>query len=103
MNQTCENGKKTLNFGPDFGPNLVSMFFVLTVLDVTYCSKLSLYVISRKTNKPSLRKWQKKNSFGPDFGPFNPNLGLKTFLMHFTPNRCLTLLQAIIACNCKGN
>ena len=32
---------------------------VLPLLDVTHCCKLSLYVISRKTNKSNLRKWQK--------------------------------------------
>ena len=38
------------------------------------CSKVSSYVISRKTNDPNLKKWQKLN-FGPDFGLFGTNLG----------------------------
>ena len=63
MNEIWENGKK-LNFGPDFGlfdPNLgLSFFFqVLHLLIVTYCSKLSSYVIQRKTNESNTRKWQK--------------------------------------------
>ena len=42
---------------------------VLPLLDITHCCKLSLYAISRKTNKSNLRKWKKKkNSFRPDFG-----------------------------------
>ena len=42
---------------------------VLPLLDVIDCCKLSSYAISRKTNKPKLRKWQKKPSFGPKVGP----------------------------------
>ena len=64
--------KKT-NFGPNFGlydPNLPlppKIFFswVLPLLDVIHCCKLSLYEISRKTNEPSLRKWQ------PNFACFD--------------------------------
>ena len=33
---------------------------VLPLLVVRYCSKLSSYAISRKTNEPNWRKWQKK-------------------------------------------
>ena len=56
MHQTWENGKKT-NLGPDIGPfgtNLVSQIFS------TRCSTLlqTLYVISRKANESSLKKWQ---------------------------------------------
>ena len=48
-----------------FGPDLVLNFFlwVLCLLDVRHCCKLSLYAISRTTNEPNLRKWQK-----PSFG-----------------------------------
>ena len=55
MNQTWENDKKP-SFWPDFGPfgqNLAS-----PLLDVRHCCKLSLYIISRKTNESNLRKWQ---------------------------------------------
>ena len=47
------------------------------LLDVRHSCKLSLYAISRKTNKPNLRKWQKKPSFGPNFDPFSQNSGQK--------------------------
>ena len=30
----------------------------------------------------------KKPSFGPDFGPFAPNLGSKNFFMDFALTRC---------------
>ena len=68
MNQTWENGKKT-NFGPNFdsfGPNLGYNFFswVLPLLDVRHCCKLSFYTISKKANDPNWRKWQKKLILG---------------------------------------
>ena len=45
-----------------FGPNLFPKIFlwVLPLLHVRNCCKLSLYVISRKTNEPNLKKWKKK-------------------------------------------
>ena len=66
--QTWENGLKP-NFRPDFGsfgPNLGLHFFsyVLRLLDVRHCYKLSLYRISRKTNEPNFRKWKKKLILG---------------------------------------
>ena len=54
---------KKSSFGPDFGsfdPNLVpknSFLWILPLLDVRNCCKLSLYAISRKINEPNLRKW----------------------------------------------
>ena len=50
---TLENDEK-LNFGPDFGPcsSNLDPQWVLPLLDVRYCRKLSLYVISRKTYNP---------------------------------------------------
>ena len=62
-NQTWKMTKKP-NFGPDFdtfglfAPNLAPKPFlwVLPLLHVTYCCKLSLYPISRKTNEPNLKK-----------------------------------------------
>ena len=88
MNKTWENGKNP-SFGPDFdpfGPNLGSKFFfwwILPLLNVRHCSKLSLYAISRKTNEPNLRKWQKNPpSFWPDFG-------------HFGPQKCFSLVLNI--------
>ena len=61
INQTWENGKKP-SFRPDFGPNLgLKIFFswISTLLDVRHCYKL-LFEVSRKTNEPNFRKWQKK-------------------------------------------
>ena len=80
MNQTWENGEIP-NFRPNFGPNLdPQMFFVdLPLLDIRHCCKLSLCAISRENYKINLRKWQKKLSFGPDFGPFDLNLRPKCF------------------------
>ena len=64
MSQTSENGKKT-NFGhgivlslPKIGPQNV-FSWVLPLLDVIQCWKLSLYANSRKTNEANLKKWQK--------------------------------------------
>ena len=73
MNQTWENGKNP-NFGPNFGtfvPNLGFNFFlwILPLLDVTTCCKLLLYAISRETNEPNLKKWQKKLVLGPILAP----------------------------------
>ena len=39
--------------------------WVLPLLDVRNCCKLSLYAISRKTNEPNLRKWQKNLVLAP--------------------------------------
>ena len=65
MSQTWENGKKPsfrTNFDP-FGPNLGPKIFfswILPLLHVRhYCCKLSSYAISRTTNEPNSRKWQK--------------------------------------------
>ena len=58
--------------------------WVLPLLDVIHCCKLSLYPISRKTNEPNLRKSQKNPpSFCPEFSPFGPNLGPKFFFRRF--------------------
>ena len=61
INQTCENGKKPSfghdfgPFGPKFDPQKFFLWF-LPLLDIIYCYKLSLYVMSRKTNEQNLRK-----------------------------------------------
>ena len=31
---------------------------------------------------------EKKPSFGPDFGPFDPNLGFKDFIIDFISPKC---------------
>ena len=48
---------KKPNLGPNFGPKI--FLRVLPLLDVIHSCKPSLHAISRKTNKPNLRKWQK--------------------------------------------
>ena len=61
INRTCENGKKPSlghdfgPFGPKFDPQNFFLWF-LPILDIIYCYKLSLYVMSRKTNEQNLRK-----------------------------------------------
>ena len=65
--------------------------WILPLLDVRNCSKLSLYDISRKTNEPNLRKWQKL-SFGPNFGTFSPNLGPKNFFHGFYLHQMLDIV-----------
>ena len=77
ISPTGEKDKK-LNFGPDLGPfwpkyRLQKLFsWVLPLLDVIHCCKLSLYAMKRKTNKQTWKNG-KKSSFGPDFGLFGPN------------------------------
>ena len=71
MMQPWKNDKNT-----HFGPNFFS--WILPLLVVRHCSKLSSYAIWRKTNERNLRKWQKTN-FGPDFGLFDPNLSPPPF------------------------
>ena len=51
-----------------WAPNFSS--WILPLLVVRHCYKISLYVIARKTNEPNLRKWQKP-SFESRFGPHN--------------------------------
>ena len=76
------------SFGTDFDPfglNLIPKNFfswILPLLQVRNCCKLSFSAISRKTNEPNLRKW-KKPSFETNFGPFGLNLGLKNFFHIF--------------------
>ena len=77
-------------FGPNFCPlgrDLDPIFFFffffffqgLPLLVVRHCSKLSLYTISRKTNEPNWGN-DKKPSFGPNFGQFDPKSGHQIYL-----------------------
>ena len=83
ISPTGEKDKK-LNFGPDLGPfwpkyRLQKLFsWVLPLLDVIHCCKLSLYAMKRKTNKQTWKNG-KKSSFGPDFGLFGPNSSYQFF------------------------
>ena len=49
---------RNLWFPVKFGPKKL-FSWILLVLDVRHSYKLPLYAISRKTNEPKLRKWQK--------------------------------------------
>ena len=79
MNQTWKNDKK-INFVPDFGlfgPNW-SPKKIFVIFTSSRCIAASLYVISRKTNEPNLRKWQ-KNEFCVRFWLLCPNSGRQFF------------------------
>ena len=80
--QTWENGNYFSPYGRNLGTKLFS--WILTLLHVTHCRKLSLYAISRNTNQPNLTKWQ-NSSFPINFGPFGPNLGPKKFFSKILP------------------
>ena len=54
--QTWENGENPIcrrSLG-------LQKFVRILSLLVRYCYKISSYAIEKKTNKPNLRKWQKK-------------------------------------------
>ena len=97
MNQTWKSNK-TSNFGPDFGrfgPILGSHFlWVLPLLVIRHCSKLSSYVIQKKTDAPNLRKWQKKLNLRPNFGLLDPNLGPKIGLTSSSSNILIGLTSS---------
>ena len=83
MKQTSENSKR-LNFGPNFDPTQKKFFrWVLPLLVVRYCSKLSCYPKRKLMNQT----WEsdEKPMFGPDFGPFGLNLGPKFFFLLVLP------------------
>ena len=67
MLQPWENFKNP-NFGPSLGPPI--FLWVLPLQVVRQCSRLSSYAISRKTNEPNLKKWQKTLILGPILGYF---------------------------------
>ena len=97
---------KKPSFGPNFGlfwpkfSHSKIFLWILVLLDVRNCCKLSLYAIPGNTNEPNLRKWQKNPSFRPDF---SPNMGPKKFFVGFISTTYHTLLQAIIVCYFKEN
>ena len=57
--------------------------WVLPLLDVIHCCKLSLYATSRKTNTPNLRKWE-KTLFQARFYPIWPKFWLKNLALSVT-------------------
>ena len=75
--------------------------WVLPLLIVTQCPKVSSDAISWKNNEPNLKKWQKtlcnKKRFRPDFGLFGPNLGPNLFIYLFF----LILLLLDVRLYCK--
>ena len=88
MMQLWENDKNS-NFKPNLptppSPPPPPIFsWVLPLLVVRQCSKLSSYTISRNINEPNLKKWQKPN-LGPNFGP-NNFLQLLTLLVDIIPS-----------------
>ena len=86
MNQTWEKGKKRQR--PKFGPPIFFFFFwILPLLDIRNCCKLSLYAISRKTNKSDLTKWQKKTLV---LGPILGHLGCQIFFFFKNLARSIT-------------
>ena len=86
-----------------FSPNLVPKnFFEHFISTRCYTLLQSMYPISRKSNEPNLRKWQKKPLvFGPILATLAQMWVLKIFFMGFTSTRCYTLLQAIIVYNSR--
>ena len=69
-------------------------------LVIWQCCKLSSYAISRKTNKPNLKKWQKKLILGPILDHLAqiwspPNFFLKVLPLADIIHCCKLLLYAI--------
>ena len=65
-----EKMAKKLVSGPILAPlaqicALKLFSWILPLLDIRHCCKLSLHVISRKTNEPNLRKWEKNLVWDP--------------------------------------
>ena len=83
MNQTWENGRKP-SFGTDFGPcdpnlgpkKIFHQFFLYYILDI-----VASYHYMQFQGRIMNQTWEnaKKPSFGPNFGPFGPNLGHQFF------------------------
>ena len=92
MNQAWENDEKT-NFGSDFA-HLAQIWaskrflWILPLLDVRHCSKLSLYAISRKTYDPNSYKWG-KTSFWAWFRPIGPKFKPPIFFSKVWPCQSL--------------
>ena len=72
---------KTLISDPIQGPQFFK--WVLPLLVVKQCSKVSSYWIYRKTNDQNMKKKDKKPNFGTNFGPIGQNLGPRIFCSRF--------------------
>ena len=95
-------GQILARFGPDLvPPNFFS--WVLLLLDVTHCHKLSSYAISRKINEPNLRKWQKNLVSGPILAPLAQVWALNFFSWVLPLPDVRHCLEIIIICNFKEN
>ena len=81
---------KNLVSGPISAQIWALKFFsrILYLLDITHCCKLSLYAISRKSNEPNLREWQKNLVWGPILAPLAQIWAQKNFFKNFTCTRC---------------
>ena len=77
--------------------------WVLPLLVVRNCSKLSSYAISTKTTEPNFRRWQKKLILGPILASLTQIWAAKFFFVDFTSASIYILFQAIILCNLKEN
>ena len=78
---------------PKFGPQKILYGFfwwVLPLLDVIHCCKLSLYAMTRKTNEPNLRKWQ-KTLFWARFRLICPKFGPPIFFFFLKPDSSVTI------------
>ena len=64
--------------------------WVLPLLDLRHCRKLSLYAILRKRYDPNSRKC-KKLPFGPDLVPLGPYSGRQLFFFFFKIWFCQSL------------
>ena len=90
MNQTWEYDRKPsfelicVLFGPNLGPHFFCEFYHYYMLNI-----VASYHCMQQQRKLMNQTWEndKKPSFGPDFGPFDPNLG-PIFFVDFTSTRC---------------
>ena len=91
MNQTWENGKKKKKFGPDFGPFWFK--FIPKKMFFFFYLQCMLYIVASYHSMQFQGElmdhiWEnnKKPSFGPNFGPFDPkfchNISFREFYLY---------------------
>ena len=76
--------------------------WILPLLDVLHCCKLSLYAISRKLMMQTGENG-KKPSFMLDFSSFGPNLGPKKFFVYFASTTYYCCKLSLYATSRKTN